>query len=79
MKCKNCGTDLDDNANFCTKCGAANSDKGFINKILRYIVGFRTGNKNHRQDCWTLKGKGHPISLDEAKRQGRTACKVCGG
>lgn len=22
MKCKNCGTDLDDNAKFCTKCGA---------------------------------------------------------
>ena len=38
-----------------------------------------TGNKYHRQDCRTLKGKGHPISIDEARRQGRTACKVCGG
>lgn len=36
-----------------------------------------TGNKYHRQSCPTLKGKGHAISLSEAKAQGREPCKVC--
>lgn len=36
-----------------------------------------TGNKYHYQSCPTLKGKGHPISLSEAKTQGREPCKVC--
>ena len=36
-----------------------------------------TGTKYHRQSCPTLKGKGHAISLEEAKNQGRTPCKVC--
>lgn len=39
----------------------------------------KTGTKYHRADCQTLKGKGRPISLKEAKAQGRTACGVCGG
>lgn len=38
-----------------------------------------SGSKYHKQSCRTLKGKGHPISLDEAKKSGYTACKVCGG
>lgn len=36
-----------------------------------------TGNKYHRQDCRTLKGKGHAISLQQALSEGREACKVC--
>ena len=36
-----------------------------------------TGNKYHKQSCPTLKGKGHQISLQAAKDEGRTACKVC--
>lgn len=36
-----------------------------------------TGDKYHYQSCPTLKGKGHPISLSEAKAQGREPCKVC--
>lgn len=36
-----------------------------------------TGSKYHYQSCPTLKGKGHPISLSEAKAQGREPCKVC--
>ena len=36
-----------------------------------------TGTKYHHEDCRTLKGKGHPITLEQAKKEGRTACKVC--
>lgn len=36
-----------------------------------------TGKKYHYQNCPTLKGNGRAISLDEARSQGRTACKVC--
>lgn len=36
-----------------------------------------TGTKYHREDCRTLKGNGHAITLDEALAQGREACKVC--
>lgn len=36
-----------------------------------------TGSKYHRQNCPTLKGNGHEISLDEAVLQGRTPCNVC--
>lgn len=37
----------------------------------------KTGSKYHRQGCRTLKGNGSPISLNEAKAQGREACKIC--
>ena len=37
----------------------------------------KTGTKYHRQGCRTLKGNGSPISLSEAKAQGREACKIC--
>lgn len=36
-----------------------------------------TGTKYHEQDCRTLKGKGHQITLDEALSEGRGACGVC--
>lgn len=36
-----------------------------------------TGTKYHRESCRTLKGTKTPITLDEAKAQGREACKVC--
>lgn len=37
----------------------------------------KTGTKYHRQDCGTLKGNGTAITLDKARAQGRTPCKVC--
>lgn len=37
----------------------------------------KTGNKYHYQNCRTLKGKGIPVTLGEAKAQGRTSCGVC--
>ncbi|MCI8655402.1 MAG: hypothetical protein HFJ48_06010 [Clostridia bacterium] len=37
----------------------------------------KTGNKYHRQSCRTLKGKGHQITLQQALKEGRQACKVC--
>jgi len=36
-----------------------------------------TGTKYHRETCRTLKSTKTPISLEEAKAQGREACKVC--
>lgn len=36
-----------------------------------------TGTKYHHQYCRTLKGNKYQITLEEAKAQGRTACKVC--
>lgn len=36
-----------------------------------------SGNKYHTQNCRTLKGKGHEITLQQALAEGRQACKVC--
>lgn len=36
MKCKNCGTNVENNANFCTNCGNKIS-KGFIDIISQYL------------------------------------------
>lgn len=36
-----------------------------------------TGTKYHNQDCRTLKGKGHQITLQQAQAEGREPCKVC--
>ena len=36
-----------------------------------------TGNKYHVQNCRTLKGKGHQITLQQALSEGKQACKVC--
>ena len=44
-------------------------------EIIVYIG--KTGTKYHRQSCRTLKGNGIPITLEEAKSQGRQACQVC--
>lgn len=45
-------------------------------KISGVWIG-ETGTKYHNKDCRTLKGNKYEISLEEAKRQGRTSCKVC--
>jgi hypothetical protein len=36
-----------------------------------------TGERYHLSSCRTLRGKGRPISLGDAKRRGYTPCKVC--
>ena len=36
-----------------------------------------TGTKYHYQNCRTLKGKGHQITLKQALAEGREPCKVC--
>ena len=36
-----------------------------------------TGTKYHCQDCRTLKGNGHQITLKQALAEGREPCKVC--
>ena len=38
-----------------------------------------TGSKYHRAGCRYLRKSQIPMSLSEAKRQGYTACSVCGG
>lgn len=38
-----------------------------------------TGTKCHKAGCRTLRGQGHQVPLSEALKQGRAACKVCGG
>lgn len=48
------------------------------NKTTTVYIG-KTGTKYHKQSCSTLKGKGIPISIEEAREQGRQPCKVCGG
>ncbi|MEI0606844.1 hypothetical protein R4K48_07755 [Brachyspira pulli] len=35
------------------------------------------GKKYHRENCRTLRGNKYPISIQEAKERGYTACKVC--
>ncbi|CCG55777.1 Endonuclease/exonuclease/phosphatase [Brachyspira pilosicoli WesB] len=37
----------------------------------------KTGKKYHRENCRTLRGNKYPISIQEAKERGYTACKVC--
>lgn len=51
------------------------SDSSTNNENYVYIG--KTGNKYHKENCSTLKGKGSAVTLDEALAQGRTACKRC--
>ena len=37
----------------------------------------KTGSKYHYKDCRTLKDGAFPMSLSDAKAEGRTPCKVC--
>ena len=46
------------------------------NKTEMVWVG-ETGTKYHYEDCRTLKGKGHQITLEQALAEGREPCKVC--
>ncbi len=43
----------------------------------RTVYAGNTGTKYHKQNCPTLKGKGHAVSLDDAIAEGRTPCKRC--
>ena len=45
------------------------------NSSIVYIG--KTGTKYHRANCYTLKGKGTPISLNYALTNGKTPCKRC--
>lgn len=45
------------------------------NSSIVYIG--KTGNKYHRANCSTLKGKGTPISLSDAIAKNKTPCKKC--
>ena len=36
-----------------------------------------TGTKYHTQNCRTLKGKGHQITMQQALSEGKQPCKVC--
>ena len=36
-----------------------------------------TGNKYHYEDCRSLRGKGHQITMEEALAEGRTSCGIC--
>lgn len=36
-----------------------------------------TGTKYHKQNCRTLKGNGHQITMQQAIAEGREACKIC--
>lgn len=37
----------------------------------------KTGTKYHKKNCSSLKGKGIPISKEDAIEQGREPCKIC--
>ena len=39
----------------------------------------KTGTKYHKENCRTLRETKREITLEEALRQGREACNVCGG
>ncbi len=39
----------------------------------------RTGTKYHAAGCRSLRKSKIPMKLSEAKKQGYTACKICGG
>ena len=45
----------------------------------RTVYKGKTGTKYHKKNCKNLKGGGYPITYEEAIKEGRTACKVCGG
>ena len=46
-------------------------------KIERTVYKGKTGNKYHKSDCGTLKGKGIQMPYEEAIKEGREACKIC--
>ena len=65
--------------NYSSSYSNSSSDDSYVsddNTADTVYIG-KTGTKYHRQGCRTLKGNGSPISLSEAKAQGREACKIC--
>lgn len=58
---------------------SSNSSSNYVSddSVSETVYIGKTGTKYHRKGCFTLKGKGRPISLTEAKQQGRAACKKC--
>lgn len=53
-----------------------NSSSASDSKSEMVWVG-NSGTKYHTQSCRTLKGNGYQISLNQALKEGRQACKVC--
>lgn len=58
------------------KASSSQSTSSSNNNSQMVWVG-ETGNKYHYQNCRTLKGKGHQITMQQALAEGRQACKVC--
>lgn len=48
-------------------------------KNERIVYRGKTGTKYHKKNCPTLKGGGIPITINDALKQNREPCKVCGG
>ena len=48
-----------------------------VTENAQYVWVGDTGTKYHKEDCPTLKGSGHRITMDQALSEGREACKVC--
>jgi hypothetical protein len=57
--------------------GTETTDTTDIEETPETVYIGKTGTKYHYEDCPTLKGKGSPITYDEAIEQGREPCKVC--
>lgn len=64
-----------------TTTNSSNASKSSTNNVVtnhsqNVWVG-KTGTKYHRQNCRTLRGKGHTITYKQAIAEGREPCKVC--
>lgn len=55
----------------------SNTSKNTTKNNSKMVWVGETGSKYHNEGCRTLKGKGHQITLDQAKKEGRQPCKVC--
>lgn len=56
------------------KGGAAGDSEASDSEIVYVTKG---GKRYHRRECETLKGGGVEMTIAEAKKQGKTPCKVC--
>ncbi len=57
-------------------CAAPAAPKKLSDSQITVYIGQKS-HRYHYEDCRTLRGKKHAITLAQAKKQGLTACGVC--
>ena len=60
-----------------TSSASSSTSTSSLNNSSQMVWVGNTGTKYHKQNCSTLKGQGHQITLQQAQAEGREPCNVC--